>query len=195
MLLYSVTSTVVYFQQAEIVSRAVVERAARTAVFARIDMAVNVLTVMTQLFLTGRIVRLLGVGMTLAILPLLTALGFAGLGILPALATLVVFQVLRRGTNYAVARPARETLYTVVSREDRYKAKSFIDTVVYRTGDQVGAWAYSLLGWLGLGLATISFLAAPIAGLWMLLAIALGRGQARRAAASAEPVAGTAAAG
>ena len=90
---------------------------------------------------------------------------------------LVVFQVLRRAGNYAVARPARETLYTVVPREDKFKAKSFIDTFVYRSGDQIGAWSYALAGWLGLGMTAIAFATVPVAGLWMLIGLWLGRRQ------------------
>ena len=74
----------------------------------------------------------------------------------------------------AEALPAREVLYTVVPREDRYKAKNFIDTFVYRSGDQVGAWSYTYMGWFGLSLAAIAFVAVPIAGMWMLIALSLG---------------------
>ena len=109
------------------------------------------LTLIVQLFLTGRIVRCLGVGVTLALLPGFSILGFGALAALPTLAAVVPFQVLRRAGNFAIARPTREVLFTVLSREDRYKAKSFIDTVVYRLGDQVGAWSFTLLGRAGLG--------------------------------------------
>jgi AAA family ATP:ADP antiporter len=100
---------------------------------------------------------------------------------MPTLGVLVVFQVLRRASNYAVARPTRETLYTVVSREDKYKAKNFIDTFVYRGGDQIGAWSYALMQWLGLGLAAIAFVAVPISGLWLLIGLWLGREQSAKA--------------
>jgi len=88
-----------------------------------------------------------------------------------------VFQVLRRAADYAIARPTREVLFTVVPREDRYKAKSFIDTVVYRAGDQVGAWSVALLRWLGLGTAGIALVVIPIAALWLANAVWLGRRQ------------------
>jgi AAA family ATP:ADP antiporter len=177
MLLYTINSTVLYFQQAEIAAQAFEERAARTAFFAKIDFSVNALTIVTQAFLTGRIIRWLGVGVTLTLLPALCVIGFTGLGLWPVLIVLVIFQVLRRSTNYAVARPARETLYTVVPREDKFKAKSFIDTFVYRSGDQIGAWSYALLGWLGLGMSAIAFATVPVAGLWMLIGLWLGRRQ------------------
>ncbi len=177
MLLFTILSTFLYFQQAEIVGRTFSERAARTVFFARIDLAVNVLTVGTQLFLTGRIIKWLGVAVTLALLPLLSMVGFAGLGLVPTAGLVALFQVLRRAGNFAVARPTRETLYTVLSREDKYKAKNFIDTFVYRGGDQIGAWSYAGMGALGLTMVGIAFTAIPIAGVWLMVALWLGRRQ------------------
>ncbi|MDX6575994.1 MAG: antiporter, family [Blastocatellia bacterium] len=177
MLLYAITSTLLYFQQVSIAASAFTDRRARTAFFAKIDLLVNVLTILCQTFLTGRLLKWLGVGMTLAILPALSVLGFASMGIMPTLAVLVIFLTLRRAGNFAIARPARETLFTVVSREDKYKAKNFIDTVVYRAGDQIGAWTSPVLGWLGLGLTGVSFVAAPIAVVWLFVSLWLGRKQ------------------
>ncbi len=99
------------------------------------------------------------------------------MGFVPTLALLVIFLTLRRAGNFAIARPARETLFTVVSREDKYKAKSFIDTVIYRAGDQIGAWSSPALAWLGLGLTGVSFVAAPIAAIWLVVSLWLGRKQ------------------
>ena len=177
LLLFAITSTFLYFQQAGIVSRSFHNRGAQTAFFASVDLAVNVLTLLVQLFLTGRIVRSVGVGPTLAFLPALTIVGFGALAVVPTLASLVAFQVLRRSGDYAVARPTREVLYTVVSREDRYKAKSFIDTVVYRGGDQVGAWSFTLLSWLGFGTAGIAIAAGVLSAAWLANALWLGRRQ------------------
>ena len=181
LLLYTVAATVLYFQQAEIAASQFDDRIARTQFFAGIDLAVNVLTVVVQVFLTARVIAWFGVGATLAFLPALFVVGFIGLGTWPTVAVLVAFQVLRRAGNFALARPARETLYTVVSREDKYKAKNLIDTFVYRAGDQVGAWGYAALTATGLGLAGIAFAAAPLAALWVAVAVWLGRAQARRA--------------
>ena len=186
MLLYTIASTFLYFQQAEIVDQHFADRAARTAFFAQIDLAVNVLAIFTQAFLTGRIVKWLGVAVTLTLLPAVCVIGFTTLGFAPVIAVLVVFQVLRRAGNYAVARPTREVLYTVVIREDRYKAKNFIDTFVYRAGDQIGAWSYALMGWMGLGIAAIAFVAAPLAGIWLIVGYWLGRSQSDRAERMAE---------
>ena len=185
MLLYTIAATVLYFQQAEIAATHFDDRVARTEFFASIDLAVNALTIVVQVFLTARVIQWLGVGATLAFLPALFIVGFTGLGFWPTVAVLVVFQVARRAANFALARPARETLYTVVSREDKYKAKNLIDTFVYRAGDQVGAWGYAALGWFGLGLSGIAFAAVPVAVLWAGIAVWLGREQGRRVLTSA----------
>jgi AAA family ATP:ADP antiporter len=178
LLLFAITSTFLYFQQAGIVSRSFSDRGAQTAFFASVDLLVNVLTLAVQLFLTGRMVLLLGVALTLGVLPALTIIGFGALALFPTIAAVAVFQVLRRAADYAIARPTREVLFTVVPREDRYKAKSFIDTVVYRTGDQVGAWSVALLRWVGLSMAATSLVVIPIAVLWLFNALWLGRRQA-----------------
>ncbi len=185
--LYSLTSTFLYFEQASIVADAVADRAARTALFARIDLWVNILTLVLQLGVTGRLIPRIGVGATLTILPVLTVVGFLALGFAPVLAVLVIFQVVRRGGNYALARPARETLFTIVPPEQTYKAKSFIDTFVYRGGDMLGATLFDALGRLGMGLAGVAFTAVPVAALWGGVGLALGAAQRRRAAADHPP--------
>lgn len=177
MLLYAITSTLLYFQQADIAASAFTDRGARTAFFAQIDLLVNVLTIFVQAFLTGRLLKWLGVGITLALLPAMSVIGFTAMGIVPTLTLLVIFLTLRRAGNFAIARPAREVLFTVVSREDKYKAKSFIDTFIYRAGDQIGAWSTPALGWLGLGLAGVSLVAAPLAAVWLIISLWLGRRQ------------------
>jgi ATP:ADP antiporter, AAA family len=174
-LLFAVTSTFLYFQQAEIVSRSFADSGAQRAFLATIDVAVNVLTLVVQLFFTGRIVMLLGVGLALALLPALTMIGFAALALTPSLGAVALFQVLRRAGEYAIARPTREVLFTVVPREDRYKAKGFIDTVVYRLGDQLGAWSVALLS--GAGALAATFAAIAVAALWLVNGLWLGRRQ------------------
>ena len=185
MLLFTVLSTFLYFQQATIARDYFTERASRTAFFAQVDLAVNVLTLSVQLFLTARLLKKLGVALVLGILPLVSVIGFAALAAAPVIAVVVAFQVLRRAANFALARPARELLYTVIAREDKYKAKTFIDTVVYRAGDQVGSWSYLLLSTLGLGIAGVSLVAVPLAALWVAVALWLGRRQAQAAGAAA----------
>jgi AAA family ATP:ADP antiporter len=176
MLLFTISSTFLYFQQAAIVARAFeADPLARTRLFANLDLAVNVLTLAAQIFLTGRMLRWLGLGLGLAFLPLMTLIGFAVLGTAPVLAVLVVFQVLRRAGNFAIQRPAREVLYTVLRRAEKYKAKNFNDTFVYRLGDQAGAWSYTAIGWLGLGLSGLALTMVPLSAAWLLLALWLGR--------------------
>jgi len=177
-LLFAITATFLYLRQAEIVSASFKDRGAQTQFFATVDLVVNALTLIVQVFFTGRIVRLLGVAAALAFLPVLTMAGFGALLLTPSLATIAVFQVLRRAGDYAIARPTREVLFTVVPREDRYKAKGFIDTFVYRLGDQVGAWAVALLG--GFGPHAAALAAIAVAVLWLVNAAWLGRQQARR---------------
>lgn len=177
--LYSLTSTFLYFQQAHIVDAQSLTRAGKAALFARIDLWTNLLTLGCELFLTGRLLRWLGTGLVLALMPAGTAAGFAALALRPGLATLVVFQVARRAANYALARPARETLFTTVGDDVRYKAKSFIDTFIYRGGDLLGAGTVEALGVAGLGLGPLAFIAVPTAGAWTWLALYLGRRQRR----------------
>ncbi|MBE7249387.1 MAG: MFS transporter, partial [Actinomycetospora chiangmaiensis] len=112
--------------------------------------------------------------------PAFSILGFAALAAWPTIGVIVAFQVLRRAGNFAIARPVREVLFTVVPREDRYKAKSFIDTVVYRLGDQVGAWSFTGIQSAGLGSASIAGAAIPLSLAWLVNSVWLGRAQERR---------------
>ena len=182
LLLFAITSTFLYFEQAAIVSRSFADRGAQTAFFATVDLLVNVLTLIVQLFLTGPIVLAFGVALPLAFLPALTIAGFGILALTPTIVAIAAVQVVRRAADYAIARPAREMLYTVVPREDRYKAKSMIDTVVYRTGDQLGAWTVALLRVIGLAPMQVSLVAIPVAVVWLTNALWLGRRHERLAA-------------
>ena len=181
-LLYTTLATFLYFQQAQIVRDSFSDSAGRTAVFAAMDFAVNFLTLVAQLLLTGRMVRKWGLSWALALIPLLLGFGFLLLGMTPTLSILIAVQVMRRAGNYAVMRPAREMLYVVLGKEEKYKAKNFIDTVVYRGGDAVSAWAYAGLKAAGLGLAGIALVAVPLAGIWAWISFKLGRRQTEMAA-------------
>jgi ATP:ADP antiporter, AAA family len=175
MALASVLGTFVYFQQAHIARLAYSDPGDRTAFFAMIDLAVNALTITTQLFITARLVTYLGLPRMLPILPALTLAGFALLAVAPVAAVLVGFQVARRAGQYAITGPAREMLFTVVTREEKYKAKNFIDTVVYRGGDAVSGWAFAALTRLGIGMTGVALVALPLAVAWIVTAIYLGR--------------------
>lgn len=183
--LFTTASTFVYFLQAHIVAAAFDDAAERTRLFTLIDMAVGALTIVTQLFVTGRLVRRLGVGGTLAFLPAIGVAGFAVLAVAPAVAAVVAFQALRRAANFAISRPAREILFTVVTPEQKYKARNVIDTAVYRGGDAVAGWAFAGLAGLGLETAAIALVGVPLGLLWLAFAVALGRRQDRMAAAAA----------
>lgn len=178
MLLFTTLSTFLYFEQAHIVAQSFDNSAERTRFFAMLDLAVNTFTVLVQVLVTSRLLDRLGVAGSLALVPLLSALGFALLALTPVLAALAAFQVLRRAGDYAITRPARELLYTVVDREAKYKAKNALDTVVYRGGDALAGWLFAGLKSLGLGLAAIAWIAVPIALVWAAVAFWLGRRQA-----------------
>jgi ATP:ADP antiporter, AAA family len=178
MILFTIGSTFLYIEQADIVGRFYVDRTARTAVLARVELAAQLLTVTTQIFFTGRIIRWLGLAVSLALIPLITMFGFGALGLMPTFYALSVLIVLRRAGNFSITNPAMEVLFTVVKREDKYKAKNIIETFVYRGGDQIGAWSYAGLAAVGLTLSGISFAAVPIALVWLVLGLWLGRKQA-----------------
>lgn len=181
-LLYTVTSTFLYFQQAEIATDQFASRAERTAFFAQIDLWVNGLSLLFQLFVMAQLTRRLGIIVVLSILPVISVLGFGMLGLWPSIWLFVIVQVVRRVTNFAFAKPTREVLFTAVPSEDRYKSKNFIDTVIYRSGDQIGSWGYAALGAAGFGMAGISLLTVPLCLLWVALSIWLGRQQQRLSA-------------
>ena len=176
-LLFTITSTFLYFQQAAIVRDYFPDRSSRTTFFASVDLVVNVSTLAVQLFVTSRFLKIFGVAVTAAILPAITMLGFVALAAAPTLAVLVAVQVLRRVGNFGLARPTRELFFTVIPREDKYKAKSLIDTVVYRAGDQVGSWSYAGLGMLGFGPVGVAIVAVPLSIAWLVNALWLGRRQ------------------
>src|SRR5438067_2241981 len=180
--LYTLTSTWTYFQQAELTKAGFADKAARTAFFAKLDLSVNTLTLFLQIFVTGRLMKFLGVTVTLLFMPVLSLFGFAAMGFAPVLPVLAAFQIARRASTFAFMRPAREVLFTVLRREDKYKAKSFIDTFGYRCGDQFGV-SYSGLKALGLSLSAISYIAVPVVAGWCVLGVWLGRKQHARALA------------
>jgi ATP:ADP antiporter, AAA family len=185
-LILAVMVTFVYFTRLQMVAALGEELDMRTAVFARIDLATQVATLVLQAIVAGHLMKRLGVSVTLALLPVIVALGFVGLAIVGTLAALVVFDATFRAVQRAIMRPARETLFTVVGREDKYKSKAFIDTFVYRGGDAVGAQTEGLLGRLGMGLAALASVAVPLAIVWAALGIWLGRVQERARARRAD---------
>ncbi len=180
--LFTVTSTFLYFTKAKIVAAAAADSASRTVLFGHIDLWTNLATLALQLGLARWLMARVGVGWTLLVLPVVTVLGFGALAAAPVMPVLVLFEMVRRAGNYALTRPARETLFTVVPVDQKYKAKSFIDTFVYRGGDVVGALAEKALAGLALGIAGVAGAVVPIAAAWGAVGLALGAAQRRRAA-------------
>ena len=174
-------ATFIYFTRLQMVAALGDELDLRTTVFARIDLITQIVTLALQAVVAGHLMKRLGVHVTLALLPVAAALGFLGLAIVGSLAALVVVEATFRALQRAIVRPARETLFTVVGREDKYKAKAFIDTFVYRAGDAVGAQTEGLLGRLGLGLVALAGVAVPLSLVWAALGVWLGLAQRRRA--------------
>ena len=187
-LILAVMVTFIYFTRLQMVAALGTDLDTRTATFARIDVITQAATLVLQALVTGHLMQRLGVAVTLALLPLTAALGFVGLAIAGSLAALVAFEATFRAVQRGIMRPARETLFTVVPRADRYKAKAFIDTFVYRAGDVVGAQTEGLLGRLGMGLAALASFAVPLAMAWLVLGAWLGYAQRLRATQHTEGV-------
>jgi AAA family ATP:ADP antiporter len=175
--LLSLAGTFLYFQQASIVAAASDDPAVRTRIFATIDLAIGLLTLLVQLAATGRLIQRFGVGPAAALLPLVFCFGFVALWIAPALWVVVAFQAAQRAANFAISNPAREVLFTAAGREEKYKAKNVIDLVVFRGGDAVSGWLFAALRGLGLDAGAISLATVPVTAAWLGLALALGKRQ------------------
>ena len=172
--LYTGISSFVYFELKNLLSD--FSRPERSVIWAQMDLAVNILAISTGLFATSRIVTKFGMPVTIAMVPIMICIGLLVLAISPLLGVVVVLQVIRRAGNYAVTRPAREMLFTLVNQETRFKAKPVIDIVAYRGGDMLTAWLFTgLTQGLGLGLAAVAAVGAGIASLWALVGIYLGK--------------------
>jgi len=195
---FALTNTYLYFARIDISGAVGARSAQRIEFFAGIDLLANMLTIFAQLFITSRMLTRLGIGITLGVLPLITMIGFGVLAMASgnlqaAWVALIIswLEALRRASDYALARPAREALFTVLRREEKYKAKSLIDTVAYRGGDQAGAWSFRyLMTTLAVPFAGLCLAIVPLAGLWLALGLTLGWRQKRLAApTAAAPVA------
>jgi len=179
---YTMFSTVLYFAQTEIVGASIAGAGDRTALFARIDLAVNALAILLQILVTGPLIRRAGVGGALAVVAAAATAGVAFLGIAPALATVVALQILHRASHFAVGRPARETLFVSLDAETRYKAKDFIDTAVYRGSDAASAWLLALMRSHGAGVSATAWLSVPVGVIWTGVSYWLGRSGDRQQA-------------
>jgi AAA family ATP:ADP antiporter len=184
--LLSFAGTILYFEQANLVAAAKHSAAAQTRFFATIDLYVAIATIAVQAFVSGPVVRRLGVAAALALQPVVFVLGFAVLAVFPNLTVVLAFQTIQRTANFAFSNLGRQILFTPVPREDKYKTKNVIDVVVFRGSDALYGSVFGTLRDLGLALAAISAVAIPVALGWVGLALALGRGEARRAALSGQ---------
>jgi AAA family ATP:ADP antiporter len=180
--LLSYAATIIYFEQAHIVSEAVKSAGLQTRIFASIDLAVSLLTLVTQLFITGQVLKRVGPGVAAAALPMVYIVGFAVLAVMPTLIVVVTVQVVQRWMNFAIANPARQLFFTVVTREEKYKAKNLVDVVVYRGSDALSGWIFDTLQGLGLKLGAIALCSLPVVAGWAVLSLALGREQEKRSA-------------
>ena len=185
--LLSLAGTFLYFQQASIVSALTDDPNKRTAIFAQIDLAVSLLTITVQFLATGKLIRRFGAGPAAAFLPLVFAAGFLMLALTPMLWVVIAFQATQRAANFAISNPAREVLFTVVGREEKYKAKYVIDNVVFRGGDAASGWLFHALRGLGMELNAIALAAVPVALGWFALALALGRSHEKRTTDISKP--------
>ncbi|CAI8852062.1 NTP/NDP exchange transporter [Pseudomonas serbica] len=181
MLLHTSAATLLYFEQGRIVAGSYADVGSRTQFFAMVDLLVSALTLICQLLLTAPLIRLLGIGGALLVMPLATVLAFGVMALAPVPASVALAQGLRRAVEFGIVRPAREVLWTVVSREEKYKAKNVIETLVYRGGDAASGWLSTGLTAMGAGFGLVAVLVVPFAGLWGGLCLWLARRQARMA--------------
>jgi AAA family ATP:ADP antiporter len=179
--LQSFCATILYFQQIHLVAAGVHGAGAQTRIFASIDLAVNLLTLATQIFATGQLLKRFGTGLTAAALPAIYIAGFLAVFTAPTLGVVLVAQVAQRWFHFSVATPARQVFYTVLSREEKYKAKNLIDVVIYRGSDALYGWVYDSLQVLGLKLGAIALVSVPVAAIWLVLSAMLGGAQEQRA--------------
>jgi ATP:ADP antiporter, AAA family len=176
---FALLSTFLYSQQTLLVPAAITNSADRIQFLSYVDLAVNVLTLLIQVFAFGALIQRLGILPLLVAMPLVSVLGFAALALFPGLWVLVVFGVIRRAGEYAVSKPARETLFNVLPPDQKYKAKNVIDTLVHRTGDTASIWLFDGLKKAGMSLSTMTWLAVPVAVLWFVVSWYLGKAAAK----------------
>ncbi|MDH3532073.1 MAG: MFS transporter [Gammaproteobacteria bacterium] len=174
----SLMGSALYIFMAQLVGEAFTDTDERTRVFALIDAATNTLALIGQLFIVKHAVRHLGIGITLSLLPFVSLVGFALLAINPVFAVVAVLQLVRRSLGFGLSKPTNDMLYSVVTPEEKYKAKNFIDTALYRGGDLIGVWAVRFMS--GLGISGVSLVMLPFAILWAGIALWLGRDYRRR---------------
>lgn len=188
MLLYTSVSTFLYFEQAHIVEHTLKKSADRLIYFSRVDLLTNLLAITGQFFLTNRILGKFGLAIALGSIPLLIGIGFVVLSQHTVLVLIALLLIVHRAGNFMVMRPGREILYTICNREEKYRAKNFLDTAIYRGGDALSGWAFAGLVSLGLGLSPIAIIAVPLVALWSYVGFQLGKNVDRSSGKLAHPL-------
>lgn len=174
--LLSLTATFAYFQQGALIYEGYTDTDERVKVFAMIERYVSIGALIFQVFISGPVISRYGVKVGIIILPIVTVLGFALLAFSPTIGVFILFQTMRRASEYGMFVPSRENLFSIVSREQKYKAKNFIDTAVFRGGDVVNGWIYTgLSSIMGLSIGVIAMVGVPLAAIWGVLAWRLGK--------------------
>jgi len=186
-ILLATASTFLYFEQARLVAEQFPDRVRQAEVFSTIDAVVQALTILVQVFLTGQVAQKYGLRALLAAIPLAVTVGFLALAVMPVFGVLVVVMIVRRVGEYAMIRPGREMLFTVVDAETKYKAKNVIDTAVYRAGDAVSAWVKAGIDAVGAGAGLAALAGAALALIWAGLGMWLG-GPRRITSGSGSPL-------
>lgn len=166
-------STVIYFQLGDLISKEFTSRAARTQAYATIDLATNSIALLVQLFGTGRYFKRFGVTTGLLLNPVIMVVAFLAVSFFPVLIVLGGIQVVRRFSEYAIAKPSRDMLFTIVDQQAKYKAKNVIETVVYRFGDLTSAWLSAAI--LPFGVAGLAVFGVVVSVVWFPIAFLLGR--------------------
>lgn len=179
--LLSFAGTMLYFVQAEVVAAFTADTGERTQIFAKIAKWVGILSLVMQLTATGRIIPAIGVGRAAALLPMVFVIGFAALALSPVLLVVAGFQAVQRATNFGIANLARESMWTVVSRNEKFKAKNIVDGTVFRGADAINAQIFNLFSKvMALSVPVIAVISAVVAAAWVALSLWLGRVQERR---------------
>ena len=175
----SLLGTALYMFAADLVDQAIPNADEQTQFFSNMNVATNAISLIGQMFLVKHVVARFGIGVSLALLPIISVVGFVLLALDPVLGVVAVLTVARRALGFGFSKPTTDMLYSVVTPEEKYKTKNFIDTAIYRGGDVVGTWSVKLMG--ALGMAGISVVMLPFAVLWAIVSLWLGRDYRRRA--------------
>ncbi|MCB0280598.1 MAG: hypothetical protein KDD94_13905, partial [Calditrichaeota bacterium] len=168
-IIYTGVSTIFYFEQAKLLEQTIEHTTERIRYFSVIDLSSNSLTLLVQFLISGRLFSRFKLGLSLLALPVLSIVAFLGLTLENSLISIAIIMICYRSLNFSMQRPSRELLYQILDQHDRFKSKNLVDTVIYRGGDAMMAWLFSLLVSFGLSLAGIAAAALPLAIIWIVL--------------------------